>query len=77
MSNRLDGCVVLVVDDDIDVLEGIDLALRADGAETLRAEDGNQAIAVWRTATPAVVVLDYDAAQAIRISRARGTPSGR
>ena len=58
MSNRLEGCVILVVDDDLDVLEGIDLALRADGAETLRAEDGNQAIAVWRTAAPAVVVLD-------------------
>ena len=58
MSNRLQDQLILVVDDDLDVLEGIDLALRADGARTLRAEDGNQAIAQWRANQPAVVVLD-------------------
>tara|TARA_B100000405_G_C16644827_1_gene396314 strand:+ start:435 stop:833 length:399 start_codon:yes stop_codon:yes gene_type:complete len=58
VSNRLQDQLILIVDDDIDVLEGIDLALRADGARTLRAEDGNQAIAQWRANQPAVVVLD-------------------
>ena len=58
MSERLQECLILVVDDDPDVLDGIDLALRADGAETLRAEDGNQAIALWRSHAPNVVVLD-------------------
>ena len=58
MSERLQECLILVVDDDPDVLDGIDLALRADGAATLRAEDGNQAIALWRSHAPNVVVLD-------------------
>lgn len=58
MSERLQDCLILVVDDDPDVLDGIALALRADDAETLRAEDGNQAIALWRSHTPDVVVLD-------------------
>ena len=58
MSERLQDCLILVVDDDPDVLDGIALALRADDAETLRAEDGNQAIALWRSHVPDVVVLD-------------------
>ncbi|MDG2291487.1 MAG: response regulator [Phycisphaerales bacterium] len=58
MSERLQDCLILVVDDDPDVLDGIALALRADDAETLRAEDGNQAIALWRSHAPDVVVLD-------------------
>ena len=58
MTRRLQDQLILIVDDDLDVLEGIDLALRADGATTLRAEDGNQAIAQWRAEAPAVVVLD-------------------
>ena len=58
MNHRLQDQLILIVDDDLDVLEGIDLALRADGASTLRAEDGNQAIAMWRANQPPVVVLD-------------------
>jgi CheY-like chemotaxis protein len=58
VTRRLQDQLILIVDDDLDVLEGIDLALRADGATTLRAEDGNQAIAQWRAEAPAVVVLD-------------------
>ena len=58
VSTRLQDQLILVVDDDPDVLEGIDLALRADGARTLQAADGNQAIALWRSETPTVVVLD-------------------
>ncbi len=58
MNERLRDCLILVVDDDPDVLDGIALALRADGADTLRAEDGNQAIALWRSHAPIAVVLD-------------------
>ena len=56
--NRLQNTLVMVVDDDPDVLDGIDLALRSEGARTLRAEDGNEAIATWRSHNPSVVVLD-------------------
>lgn len=56
--NRLADVLVLIVDDDIDVLEGIELAIRSEGAKTLRATDGNEAIAQWRSHTPEVVVLD-------------------
>lgn len=58
MNERLRDRLILVVDDDPDVLDGIALALRADGADTLRAEDGNQAIALWRSHAPIAVVLD-------------------
>ncbi len=56
--NRLQDTLIMVVDDDPDVLDGIDLALRSEGARTLRAEDGNEAIATWRNRNPSVVVLD-------------------
>lgn len=56
--SRLEDVLILVVDDDPDVLDGIDLALRSEGARTLRAEDGNEAIAAWRSHGPEVVVLD-------------------
>ena len=56
--NRLQDTLIMVVDDDPDVLDGIDLALRSEGARTLRAEDGNEAIATWRSHNPSVVVLD-------------------
>jgi len=58
MSARLEGRLILVVDDDPDVLDSFDLALRADGARTLRAEDGNQAISCWRSGQPEAIVLD-------------------
>lgn len=58
MSARLEGRLVLVVDDDPDVLDSFDLALRADGARTLRAADGNQAISCWRAEQPEAVILD-------------------
>ena len=56
--NRLQDVLIMVVDDDPDVLDGIDLALRSEGARTLRAENGNEAIATWRSKNPSVVVLD-------------------
>ncbi len=56
--NRLQDVRILVVDDDPDVLDGIDLALRSEGASTLRANDGNEAVMLWRKEAPEAVVLD-------------------
>ena len=56
--NRLEDISILIVDDDQDVLDGIDLALRSEGAQTRTASDGNEAIARWRSSATEVVVLD-------------------
>ena len=55
---RLDGLTILIVDDDEDILGGMELAIRAEGANTITATDGNEAVALWRSNEPAVVVLD-------------------
>lgn len=49
---------VLIVDDDRDVLESIDAAFRAEGAQTLLASDGNKAVDLCRDDPPDLVVLD-------------------
>jgi CheY-like chemotaxis protein len=58
MDPRLQSLSILVVDDDEDIRAGMSLALRAEGAEILQAADGNEAVALWRSHEPAVVVLD-------------------
>lgn len=59
MPGRLDGIRVLVVDDDPDILESIDAALRAEDAETMKVSDGNAAVAACLSDEPPdVVVLD-------------------
>jgi len=58
MDPRLNALSILVVDDDEDIRAGMSLALRAEGAEVLQATDGNEAVALWRSHEPAVVVLD-------------------
>lgn len=59
MPGRLDGVRVLVVDDDVDVLESINAALEAEGADTMMVQDGNAAVAACLTDDPPdVVVLD-------------------
>lgn len=58
MPGRLDGVRVLVVDDDPDVLESIDAALQAEGADTMTLSDGNAAVAACQDDPPDVVVLD-------------------
>jgi len=55
---RLFGARVLIVDDDRDVLESFNMALRAEGAKTLTAQDGNAAVALTREKRPDLVVLD-------------------
>lgn len=59
MPGRLDGIRVLIVDDDPDILESIDAALRAEDAETMKVSDGNAAVAACLSDEPPdVVVLD-------------------
>lgn len=58
MAGRLEGIHVLVVDDDPDILAGIELALRTEGATTETAADGAAAIRAVAHRGPDLVVLD-------------------
>lgn len=58
MSQRLEGAKILIVDDDEDILSSINLAMRAEGAETMTSKDGSDAIAACLTHKPEVVILD-------------------
>ena len=55
---RLDGYTILIVDDDEDILASMELAMRAEGASTLTAEDGTQAVSECINAAPDAVILD-------------------
>ncbi len=55
---KLEDARILIVDDDPDVLESIDAAFRAEGAETLLADNGNTAIDLCLSEGPELVVLD-------------------
>ncbi len=57
-STRLRGKKVLIVDDDEDILGSIDLAMRAEGAETETVTDGNAAVTACSDGEPDAVVLD-------------------
>ena len=43
---RLEGYKIAIVDDDLDILESMELAMRAEGALTAIAEDGTEAVSV-------------------------------
>ncbi len=58
MPSRLEHLCILVVDDDDDIRAGMALALRSEGAEVIQAADGNEAIALWRSHKPPILVLD-------------------
>lgn len=55
---RLDGCRILVVDDDPDVLDSIALAIASEGGEVVRATDGNTAVSLFNAHDPDAIVLD-------------------
>jgi DNA-binding response OmpR family regulator len=55
---RLDGYTILIVDDDPDILESFDLAMRAEGATTVLAEDGTEAVSACMASQPDAVILD-------------------
>ncbi len=57
-TGRLEGVHVLVVDDDQDVLESVNVALQAEGAQTTLVSDGNAAVAACQDEPPDLVVLD-------------------
>ena len=58
MTQRLDGFDVLIVDDDIDILESMELAMRVEGATTHTAQDGTEAVSVCTSVEPDAVILD-------------------
>lgn len=55
---RLDQIRIMVVDDDPDIRELMTLALESEGAAVSQAIDGNDAINVFKTTEPELVVLD-------------------
>ncbi len=55
---KLTDVNILIVDDDADILDSMELALRSEGARTTTAIDGHDAIAQWREKAPRVIVLD-------------------
>ncbi|MHC4947646.1 MAG: response regulator [Planctomycetota bacterium] len=57
-TNRLQGRRILIVDDDEDILGSMDLAIRAEGAETETVTDGTSAVHAFLTHRPDAVVLD-------------------
>jgi len=57
-TTRLQGRRILIVDDDPDICSSIDLAMRAEGAQTATAADGNAAIAACHADPPDAIVLD-------------------
>lgn len=58
MTGRLSGIKVLVVDDDPDILEAVDEALRSEGADTRLVNNGNDAVAAVGEEPFRLVVLD-------------------
>ena len=55
---RLKDVKALIVDDDPEVLESMDQALKAEGALTSTCRDGNTAVRLCETDSPQLVVLD-------------------
>jgi DNA-binding response OmpR family regulator len=49
---------ILLVDDDIEIIESIKIALQAKGYEILIARDGNQGLAMAEKENPSLVILD-------------------
>lgn len=57
---RDSSSTVLIVDDDPDMVQLLDLALRADGAHVVKALDGESALALARRERPTLVLLDMN-----------------
>jgi DNA-binding response OmpR family regulator len=52
------GKRILLVDDDVEIIESLKVALTAKGYEILVARDGNQGLAMAERENPALVILD-------------------
>lgn len=57
-SSRLENKTILIVDDDEDILSSIDLAIRAEGARTVTAADGSEALSVCQSSHLDAIILD-------------------
>ena len=57
-QEQFSGQRILVVDDDLDILESMEIALSAMGAEVITASDGNTAVSMYNAHSPHAVVLD-------------------
>ena len=57
-SKRFQDRRILLVDDDPDILESMELAFTAEGAEVVTAADGNTAVSMYHAQPPHAVVLD-------------------
>ena len=55
---RLEGYTILIVDDDLDILESFELAMRVEGVTTQTATDGTAAISECRSHQPDAIILD-------------------
>lgn len=55
---RLEDVRVLIVDDDRDILESIEAAFLSEGALTLTASDGDEAVRICHEDPPDLVILD-------------------
>jgi CheY-like chemotaxis protein/nitrogen-specific signal transduction histidine kinase len=57
-SLRLDGLRILIVDDEADARQVVTMMLRRSGAETMAASSANQALEMWGSWRPDVLVAD-------------------
>lgn len=57
-ERRLKGKTILIVDDDEDILHSMEIAIRAEGAQTVTAHDGHEAISLCNSERPDAIVLD-------------------
>jgi DNA-binding response OmpR family regulator len=57
-AGRLEDVRVLIVDDDRDVLQSFEAAFASEGAITMVAQDGNEAVMLCQQEQPDLVILD-------------------
>ncbi len=57
-AGRLEDVRVLIVDDDRDVLQSFEAAFASEGASTMLAQDGNEAVLLCQQHEPDLVILD-------------------
>ena len=58
MPADLNGCSVLLVDDDADILTSLRIAFNSCGANVSTANDGNKAVDMARRVKPDLIILD-------------------
>ena len=51
--------VVLIVDDDVDIVDAVSVVLQDEGHEVLAATTADEALAIVRTRSPCLTLVDY------------------